>query len=293
MWVLFALMASIVNAIYYIGNQNIRLQPSVFMIYRGIVVALMAFPFLFFYDVIGAWQFYVIAVFQGCITAYNDFATLKANRKYGAETVNSITPMNVGLIFMIWCLIEPVILLKYLESPIKSIMIVLSMCGIVFALMQYRKVKMTKEAFVYLLPIMFLGAMISIFNKTIMAYAADSLYGLCFWRIFVSSLTVGIIHIVVYATRKRPFKVLFEKENLIRVWIFIFMPISMLCRNMAMFGAENPSYVTSIVQTSLLWIMFFNRYVNFIEFKKVCMKMEKKWAFLMLVSVIVLILATN
>ncbi|MBR2300213.1 MAG: hypothetical protein IJ870_06570 [Alphaproteobacteria bacterium] len=293
MWVLFALMASIVNAIYYIGNQNIRLQPSVFMIYRGIVVALMAFPFLFFYDVIGAWQFYVIAVFQGCITAYNDFTTLKANRKYGAETVNSITPMNVGLIFMIWCLIEPVILLKYLESPIKSIMIVLSMCGIVFALMQYRKVKMTKEAFVYLLPIMFLGAMISIFNKTIMAYAADSLYGLCFWRIFVSSLTVGIIHIVVYATRKRPFKVLFEKENLIRVWIFIFMPISMLCRNMAMFGAENPSYVTSIVQTSLLWIMFFNRYVNFIEFKKVCMKMEKKWAFLMLVSVIVLILATN
>lgn len=293
MWVLFALIASIVNAIYYIGNQNIRLQPSVFMIYRGIVVALIALPFLFFYDVIGAWQFYATAVLQGTITAYNDFATLKANRKYGAETVSSITPMNVGLIFMIWCLIEPVILLKYMESPIKSMMIVLAMCGIVFALMQYRKVKVTKEAFIYLLPIMFLGAMISIFNKTIMAYAADSLYGLCFWRIFVSSLTVGIIHIAVYAVRKRPFDVLFEKENLIRTWIFLFMPISMLCRNMAMFGAENPSYVTSIVQTSLLWIMFFNRYINFIKFKKVCMKMDKKWAFLMLVSVIVLILATN
>lgn len=293
MWVLFAVMASIVNAVYYLCNQNIRLQPSVFMIYRGIVVALMALPFLFFYQPIEAWQFYGIAILQGTIVAYSDFAILKANREYGAETVGSIRPMDVGLIFLIWCFIEPSIILQYLQSPLKSVLILLSMCGIVVALTQYRKVKLTKEAFIYLLPVMFLGAMISIFNKTIMAYAEDSLYGLCFWRIFIVSLTVGIIHLIIYVSRHRPLMPLFEAENLKRTWIFLFMPMSMLCRNMAMFWVENPSYVTSIVQTSLLWIIFFNRYINFIHFKKVQMQMEKKWAFLMLISVVVLILATH
>lgn len=293
MWVLFAVVVSIFNAIYYICSQNIRLQPSVFMIYRGIVVALMALPFLFFYDVITAWQFYGIAILQGTITAYNDFRTLKAQKKYGAETVSSITPMSVGLVFTIWCFLEPIIVLKYMESPIKSLMILVAMFGIVFALTQYRKVKVTKEAFVYLLPVMFLSSVISIFNKTIMDYASTSLYGLCFWRVFVSSLTVGGIHIIVYAARKRPFQVLFEWNNLKRTWFFVFMPISMICKNMAMFGAENPSYVGSIVQTTLLWIMFFNRYTPFIKFKRVYMKMDKKWAFLILFSAVVLILATN
>ena len=293
MWVLFAVIASIVNAIYYLCNQNIRLQPSVFMIYRGIVVALMAIPFLFFYSPIEAWQFYGIAILQGCITAYSDLMTLKANRKYGAETVSSIMPINVGLVFMIWCLIEPMIIVSYLYSPIKTLLILLSMFGIAFALVQYRHVKMTKEAFIFLLPVMLLSSMISIFNKTIMAYALDSLYGLCFWRIFVSSLTVGLIHLIIYTIRKRPFAPLFEIENLKKIWIFAFMPMSMLCRNMAMFGSANPSYVTSIVQTSLLWIIFFNRHIHFIQFKKMYMPMNKKWAFLVLVSAIVLILTTH
>lgn len=293
MWVLFAVTASIVNAIYYLCNQNVRLQPSVFMIYRGIVVALMAIPFLFFYSPIEAWQFYAIAILQGLITAYSDLMTLRANRKYGAETVSSIMPINVGLVFMIWCFIEPMIIVSYLSSPIKTLLIVLSMFGIVFALVQYRRVKMTREAFLFLLPVMFLSATISIFNKTIMVYALDSLYGLCFWRIFVSSLTVGLIHLVIYLLRGRSIAPLFELENLKRIWIFLFMPMSMLCRNMAMFGADNPSYVTSIVQTSLLWLIFFNRHIHFIKFKKMYIPIDKKWALLVLISVIVLILTTH
>ena len=293
MWVLFALTASIVNAVYYICNQNVRLSVPVFMIYRGIVVALMAVPFLFFYDVVTAWQFYAIAMMQGCITAYSDFTTLKANRKYGAETVSSILPINVASTFILWCVIEPAVIYTYLRSPLKSFLIIFAMFGIAFALSNYRKVKITSEAFVYLIPVLLLGSVISVSNKTIMAYASNSLLGLCFWRVFVSSLTVGMIHLAIGLKQKLPLKALFEKSNLIRIWIFIFMPISMICRNMAMFYAFNPSYVSSIVQTSLLWIIFFNRHIHFIKFRKIYIQIDKKWAFLILICAIVLILATH
>ena len=293
MWALFAVIASVVNAIYYICNQNVRLKPSIFMVYRGGIIALMVVPVLFFYEPIGAWQFYAIAVLQGVITSYNDLKSFKSNRKYGAETVCSIVPMNVGFTFMFWCFIEPIIILQYARSPLRSLFIVVALSGIVYALSKYRKVKITREAFVALLPVMICGSFIAIFNKTIMEYAESSLYGLCFWRIFITSSVVWIIHLFIYIGRKSKVKELLNKENLSRCWIFVFMPISMLCRNMAMFYAENPSYVAALVQVSLLWVMFFNRYFYFIPCKKMCMKMDKKWAFLMLTSVIVLIFATR
>jgi hypothetical protein len=263
------------------------------MVYRGLLVAMMAVPFLFFYEPIAAWQFYAIAITQGTITAYNDLKSFRANHEYGAETVCSIMPSKVGITFIMWCMIEPMIVYKYAQNPLKSIVIILAMCGIVYALSKYRKVKVTKEAFIMMLPVMILGSVISIFNKTIMNYATDSLWRLCFWRIFVSSMTVGLIHLVIYWRREKSLGTLLNRDNLLRGKMFVFMPMSMALGNLAMFYTENPSYVVVLLQLSLLWVMLFNRYMPFIHCKKMCMQMDKKWAFMMLVSVIVLIVATR
>lgn len=293
MWVLFALAASIVNAIYYICIQNVRLSARVFIVYRGVIVALMALPFLFFYEVITAWQFYAIAVMQGVITAYSDYATLKANHKYGAETVSSLLPINVASTFILWCVLEPTIIYTYIHAPLKTVGIIASMFGIAYALAKYRQTKITSQAFFYLIPVVLLGSVIAVSNKTIMAYASNSLFGLCFWRIFVSSLTVGVIHLSVWLKKKASLGILFDTSNVLKTWFLILMPMSMLCRNMAMFYADSPSYVSSIVQTSLLWIIFFNRYVTFIKFERKYIQIDKKWAFLILICAIVLILSTK
>lgn len=293
MWVLYALGASIVNAIYYIFNQNVRLQPSVFMIYRGIVVALIVLPVCLLYKPIEAWQFYAISIVQGLIISYNDLKSLKGHKKYGAENIGSVGPLSVAFVFFFWCLLEPLIILKYCQTPIKTFFILLSLSGIIYALMQYRKVKITKEVFMYMLPVILLSAIISILNKKIMYYAEDSLYGLCYWRIFITSMVVGCIHTIIYAVKKQPLPDLIKKENLSKTIFFILMPASMLFRNMAMYYTENPSYVSAIVYTSLLWLMVINRSFRFIHFKRIYLQMEKKWALLMLASVIMLILATN
>lgn len=293
MWAIFAFFTSIVNSTYYICNQNAKFSPSVFIIYRGFIVALFALPCLFFYDIITAWQFYAIAIIQGIITAYNDLTSFKANQKYGAETVSSIIPINVSFTFIMWCFLEPLIIVKYAQAPIKSLFIIMALGGIIYSVSKYRRAKITKEAFIALLPVMLLGSTISIFNKTIMDYAQESLLGLCFWRVFISSIAVGLTHLIIYINRGKDLKGLFKLDYLKRSWIFIFIPISMTFRNLAMYYTANPSYVSAIVQTSLLWVMFFNRYITFIKFKKQLMKMEKKWTFLMLISIITLVLATK
>ena len=293
LWVLFSVLASIVNAIYFMCLQNIHLQSRIFMIYRGMAVALMVVPFLFFYQPLIAWQFYAIALAQGLIIAALDLRLFKANHRYGAETVSSITPLTVAAVFIIWCIIEPAIIIRYAQSPLQSTCILAALSGIIIALAKYRHVPFTKSAFIYLIPVILLDAVCSVLNKTIMQYSLDSLYGLCFWRIFITSLAVGFIHLFIYIKDKQPLKEIVAKSNLSRAWFLALMPASMLSRNMAMYYTENPSYVSAIVYTSLLWIMVINRYFRFIHFKRIYLQMEKKWAIIMLVSVIVLILATN
>ena len=56
MWAIFAIIVSIINACYYIGNQNSRLKPSLFMVYRGFFPVLAVLPFLFFYIPDFEWQ---------------------------------------------------------------------------------------------------------------------------------------------------------------------------------------------------------------------------------------------
>ncbi|MBP5615524.1 MAG: hypothetical protein J6X42_03115 [Alphaproteobacteria bacterium] len=293
MWVLFAITTSIVNAIYYLCNQNTRLSTSVFMIYRGFVVALLAVPFLSVYQPVGAWQFYAIAILQGLLVSYNDLQYLKTTRRYGAETVSSITPLSVAVVFGMWCFIEPMILRKYMSSPVRSLCIIAALCGIVYALMQYQRVRLSKAAFIMLIPVILVSTIVSVCNKTIMNYAEDSAFGLCWWRVFVTSLTIGIIHLILYIKRRENVADLTAKQNLIGTWIFILMPMSMVSKNMAMFYTANPAYVEAIVYMSLLWLMLFNRKLHFIKFKKMYMPMNKKWALLMLVSAIVLIVATH
>ena len=293
LWVLFALGASIVNALYYMCLQNIKLKPRIFMIYRGLVVALLVVPFLFFYSVLSAWQFYLISFIQGLIIAYLDFRLFKANRRYGAETVSSITPLTVAAVFIIWCVVDPLIIVKYADNPLQSAAIISAICGIIFAMMKYREVNFTKEAVVYLIPVIMLDAVCSVLNKTIMQYSEDSLYGLCYWRIFITSMIVGIVHLIFFLKNKYPVAELTDRNSLKKTWFFIFMPMSMLFRNMGMYYAENPSYVSAIVYIALLWIIFFNRYIHFVHFKRIYMQIDKKWALVMLGSVILLILATN
>ena len=123
--------------------------------------------------VITAWQFYAIAIFQGCLVCFGDFHFYKANQKFGAETVASIRPVSVGTIFFVWCCVEPLLVLKYLQAPLQSFLILLSLFGIVFALTQYCKVTISRSAILFLAPLILSDTIIEVCNKSIMASDAS------------------------------------------------------------------------------------------------------------------------
>ena len=48
MWAVLALLSAILSAVYYLSAQNIKLDANTFMVYRGVLTALLLLPVLAF-----------------------------------------------------------------------------------------------------------------------------------------------------------------------------------------------------------------------------------------------------
>jgi len=138
MWILFALLTSLLYALYYTFNQRCNLKPSLFMVYRGYFLSLLALPFVLMYAHTFPWQFYLIAIFQGLVISYSDLKYFQAFHKFGAENVTSITPLVVMITFIIWLIIKPSTIIFYAQTPHRSLVILLSIFLIVLAASKYQ-----------------------------------------------------------------------------------------------------------------------------------------------------------
>ncbi|MBO5997797.1 MAG: hypothetical protein J6P93_04660 [Alphaproteobacteria bacterium] len=293
MWIVFALMASVASAFYYLFAQSVKINANVFLVYRGWFIVIFLLPFLCLYPAVFPIDFYVISLLQGGIIAYTDYLTFTINKNYGSETVSSIIPCSVIIAFFMWFLIEPAIITYYTETPVKSILILLSLCGAVYALLKYRQTTLTRKAFFLLLPVLFLSAGNSVLNKTIMSYSNENQLICACWRSFLIGLAIGIIHIFVYAKKKLPIKELFNPNTLKKSFIFILLLSMTVSKSLAMYYTENPAYVTCIVYLSLIWIILLSRFIGFFKFKQSDLQTKRRWEFLFVASVILLILITH
>ena len=263
------------------------------MVYRGWLIVFILLPVLCVYPIRFSLNFYLMSLLQGAIVAYTDYLSFRVNKNYGAETVSSIIPFSVIIVFCAWCLIHPSIVLNYLETPVKTFFIICSLCGVVYALINYRKTPLTKKAFRLLIPVLILSSTISILNKLIMSYSGENPLLCACWRVWILSLLIGIIHLKIYIKKGLPLKTLFDIQTLKKGYIFILLIAVMIFKSLAMLRAQNPAYVSCLVYLTPIWIMLLGSQIKTFNFKKQNKLTSRKHKILFLTSVIILILATR
>ena len=293
MWVVLALLSAILSAVYYLSAQNIKLDANTFMVYRGALVALLLLPVLMFNPAVFPRVFYVMAILQGLIAAVVDYAVFGINQKYGSETVSSITPLSVLIVFVMWCFIDVGLLEQYRQSLWRSVAIVISCLGAVLALNRYHQVAFTRQAFYRLLPLLLLTSAFAVLSKTVMNYAASMPIWGALWQSFIIAAVVGAVHLAIYRKKNLPLKNLMLPQNLLKGLIFIYMIGFLGLKSLAFYYAQNPAYVAVLAYTSLFWVMLLSRGVKAFKFNNNDEQAAAKWKILFLASVLVLILATK
>ena len=293
MWAVSALLSAMLSAVYYLSAQNIKLDANTFMVYRGWVVALFLLPVLMFNPVVFPRAFYVMAIAQGLIAATVDYAVFGINKNYGSETVSSITPLSVIIVFVMWCFIDADLLEQYWQNPWRSGAIVISCLGAVLALNRYHQVAFTRQALYKLLPLLLLTSAFTVLSKTVMDYASSMPVWGALWQNFIIAAVIGMVHLIIYYKKQLPLKNLVLPQNLLKGLIFIYMIVFLSMKLLAFYYAQNPAYAAVLTYTSLFWVMLLSRGVKAFKFNKPNAQASARWKILFLISVLVLILATK
>lgn len=288
MWIIFALLTSFLYASYYTCNQRCSLSPSLFMIYRGYFLSLLAFPFVLLYAHTFPWQFYLIAILQGLTISYSDFKYFQAFHKFGAENVTSITPLVVMITFILWLFIKPSTIIFYAHMPYRSLLILLSICLIVLAAMKYRTQTIGKNCLKFMIPILIISALLNISNKVIMYYADGHLLSATINRICITGFIIGTVNFIVGTKHNIRLKQILAHKNLKKSWFIILLGLSMITINFSMHYAINPAYTSALIYLSVIWVMLINKTLAFLGHPVKYQSLSKKWVFILLLATVIL-----
>ncbi|MBR1600294.1 MAG: hypothetical protein IJ677_01805 [Alphaproteobacteria bacterium] len=291
MWVICGLITSLVGAIYYICNQESKLTTKVFMVYRGLLVAIMTTPLALACFYIFPWQFYAIAVFQGISISYLDYKYFNAFHKFGAENVNSTSPLSVFIIFILWLILKPNTIGIYLETPMQSLVIIVSLILMVFSVIKYSQQKIGKSCLKEIFPLLCFSAVVDISNKFITDYSEGHLLILTFHRVAITGWIIGIINL--FYNRGVSCRELINIKNIRQSWFISLIVVSMVLINISMYYAPNPAYISAMLFLSVIWIVIINRIMILCGRNIPFVNIKLKWILLLLTSAVVMVIATQ
>lgn len=287
MWIIFALLTSLIYSIYYIFNQRCTLPPSLFMVYRGYYLGLLALPFVLIYAHTFPWQFYLIVILQGLTVSYSDLKYFQAFHKFGAENVTSITPLVVMITFLIWITFKPGAFTSYCQTPYRFLLIFASICLIVLAASKYRAQSFGKKCLKFMLPILFISALLNTSNKIIMYYADGFLLSATIHRVCFTGLIIGTVNLLV-AKKHLTAKQILNPQNLKKALFILLAALSMISINFSMHYAANPAYTSALIYLSVVWIMLINKILSCFGYPVKYQSLSKKWVFVLLIATTIL-----
>lgn len=261
------------------------------MVYRGLLVAAVTTPLALAYFYVFPWQFYAIAVFQGISISYLDYKYFNAFHKFGAENVNATTPLGVFIIFFLWLILKPSTIGIYLENPMQSLIMIMSLALMVFAVIKYRKQEVGKSCLREMLPLLCFSAVVDISNKFITDYSEGHLLILTFHRVAITGWIIGIINL--FYNRNISRRELLNIKNIRRSWFILLLIVSMILLNIAMYYTPNPAYISAMIFLSVVWIIIINRIMILCGRNIPYVNIKLRWIFLLLVSAVVMVITTQ
>lgn len=294
MWFLFVIITSLFNCAYYFGNQVAKVTPNVFMFYRGAVPALILLPFLPFVKYVDAWQFYALCVFQGFVIAFIDYRNFRAMRKWGAEMVSSLHPLSIGVVFILWILIKPSILLNYTENLWHFGGIIIALLGIIYATVSFQRSFEGRQILKYLWPYFLGAALCDVTNKLCMSFVTSEFVTYAsYFYIMITGGVVAVFNFVIYVKNNNKISLLCKHSNLKYSLIILLLMGSMASKNFAMFEVSNPSFVSATLYLYIIWIMLVGQMLY--KYGKVSKyrTLERKKVLVLLICAVALVLLDN
>lgn len=257
-WFIVAIFCSLLTAIFLYTNQVFKLAGPLFMVLRGFGQFFSLLPFMMFFHPIHNITFYILCATQGCIIAFNDYRLLRSAKAFGAEVTSSLQPLSIGLIFILWLVINPADLTAMLNAPLHLFLILACLLGITFSILKMKSAKTSSRAMKYLFPCLCLLSINDVINKEAMMHGAENLVSAIYFYCLITAIVSGSAHLFIYLKKHDVSEIFNHRYYGKAIMIVFLVTFSMVCKNYAMYLAPNPAYVSAIIFLYPLWIVLGN-----------------------------------
>lgn len=291
LWWLCGLISGVITAVYIYFNQILKMPTAMFMIYRGVGLALAMLPFSYFFPFHPGWQFWGLCMLSGLLIAYSDNRFFNTATNYGAEISSALQPLSIVITFFLWLAIDSSQLTEYWHSPLRFFFILLCLGGFTAASIMLRQTSANYRVLKYLLPGVIMIAAIDNLQKIIMGLDVAQIGAASFYYLMITSFFAGLGNMIVFVRKERNLRMLLVPRNIFcGMSIVSLAGIAVIFKNFAMAYTPNPAYVSVLIFLYPVWIMSVNNI--YLHFKKYIgyERISKNLLFLLLVSVVGLII---
>lgn len=293
LWWLFAFFTSITLAVYLSINQYFKMNASLLMIYRGLFVAAVMLPLMFFFPLVSNPVFYLYCTLQGIVIAYLDNRFFAAAERFGSELTSAIQPFSVGLVFVVWVMLNPWQIEVLSAYPLHFLVLIASLAGIIFAAVRLSHAPDVRKALLVLWPLLIALVLSDTLNKKSMVAAGTEIYSGLYYYNFIMALVSGICNLVLYLFKKQPVNHIFNPLNLKRGLVVVIVILALgLLKSYTMYLSFNPAYASAVILTAPLWIVTFNNICRSLN-NSALIKIDYTTVLLLIGSVIMLVIATG
>ncbi len=292
LWWLWGSLAGVVTATYILYNQQIKMGSALFMVYRGVGLALVMLPFSVFFPFNPGMEFWSLCVITGLIIAYSDNRFFNVVSKCGAEVGAALQPLSIGITFFMWFVFKPSQIIEYWHMPLRFLIVLLCLSGFTWTIMTISHNAKYYRALKYLLPSLFLCSVIDNLQKVIMDCGIKDVYAASFYYIMITSFFAGLGNLVVFIRKNKDWtQILFNSRNLsLGMLAAAMVAVAVAVKNFGMAYTPNPAYIAALIFLYPVWIKLMNNV--YIRYKSECCyeRVSPKLLLLLLCSVIGLIL---
>lgn len=253
-WLFFALGFSFLATGLRATNEYFKVNGHALVFWRGLLPALCMIPMAF----MNPWPtnpvFYFAVLTTIPIVTFIDSIHFEASRKFGAGVPSRLLPTGILITFIGWLIIKPEQIDAYLANPVWGIAIILSLGSIVFFASRLRHCEVSRSAFIFMLPVVLSGGIVTMLNKT--AMDNSGLHQGVWFYILLQGTGVAVMAVLRDKLKKRSIKKLFSKELIKAGMVICFFTIAGTAfKGYGLAMVDNPAYFAAVGMLSPFWII--------------------------------------
>ncbi len=257
LWALFGMISASLSAGMMLIQERVKVEGFAIAFWNKVACIVFMLPLALWFGLPDNPVFYALVTAQALLWVISDVIFFNAVAKVGAGVVSRLLPLSVILTFCLWFLFEPSLLGDYLDTPIRSALVFVTLCASVWFSMQLKACPVSWQALRLIWFVVFAAVVGPIMFKLVSQHT-DIQRGPFSYVVIEASVMVAIWAIYYAIRRPLPRAVMFSRPAIRAGFMIGSVSSLMVASNFAaIFYVDNPGLLPAVKFTDTLLIMLF------------------------------------